>query len=141
MSDTITISRLELKTRVGVPDAERRRPQKVHISLGLRLRSTKSAALTDDLATTVDYAAVCERVKAVAAERPRKLIETLAEDIARSVLVDFPDVREITVEVEKFILPDTRAVGVKIKRKLSAKEKNRLRAGPGENPPLSGETL
>ncbi len=46
-------------------------------------------AMDDDVARTIDYAAVAKAIRALAAERPRKLIETLAEEIAQLVLDDF----------------------------------------------------
>lgn len=139
MSDLIRINQLEVHSRIGVPDEERRQPQRLLVSLDLKVRSLKSAALTDDLATTVDYAQVCERVQTLAADRPRRLIETLAEEIAGAVLKDFPHVREVSLELEKFILPQTRSVAVRLKRKRTAKEeKARLRAGSSQTPPVSG---
>ena len=54
-----------------------------------------------------------------ASKHPRKLVETLAEDLAEMILSEFA-VREVTIEIEKFILPDTESVGVAVTRtKLS----------------------
>src|SRR6266853_1783154 len=71
--------------------------------------------LGDDLRNTVDYFAVCQAVKALAGARPRRLIETLAEEIAAAVLRDFA-VAAVEVELRKFILPDTAFVAVKLRR-------------------------
>jgi len=43
------------------------------------------------------------------------LIETLAEDIATMILNDF-DAARVQIEVRKFIIPQTRYVGVKLLR-------------------------
>ena len=64
------------------PDAERAAAQKLLISLDLAVDSFARAAASDDVSLTVDYFAVTERVKALIAQRPRKLLETLAEEIA-----------------------------------------------------------
>jgi len=76
-----------------------------------------AGALNDDITRTIDYHAVAVRVEAIAAERPRKLIETLSEDIADTILQEF-EIAAITVEIEKFILPNTRCVGVVTTRTL-----------------------
>lgn len=121
MSDSILVRDLETWSRIGVPEAERAQPQRLLVSLTLEVKSTESAALSDDVAATVDYARVCEEVRHVAAERPRKLVETLAEDIAQTVLRHHPGVRKVEVEVAKSILPETRSVGVRIRRKRGKK--------------------
>ena len=69
-------------------------------------------SLDDDIERTVDYYTVAERVKSLAADRPRRLIETLADEVARMVLDEFA-AQEVAVEVEKHILPDTDAVTVR----------------------------
>jgi dihydroneopterin aldolase len=67
--------------------------------------------LADDFSRTIDYAAVAVQVRDLAGARPRLLIETLAEDTADALLLHFP-LRQVRVEVEKFILPDTDHVRV-----------------------------
>jgi phosphoglycolate phosphatase/dihydroneopterin aldolase len=67
------------------------------------------------VAWTVNYADVVQRVKEVAARRARKLLETLAEEIATDVLKGFP-IRKIGLEIKKFVLPETQYVSVKIER-------------------------
>jgi dihydroneopterin aldolase len=116
MSDIIRVVDLEVRVRIGVPAAERAKPQKLLISLTMEVASLRRAAKADDLAATVDYFAATERVKAVAARPPRKLIETLAENIADELLGAFP-INTLTVEIKKFILRDARWVSVQIRRK------------------------
>jgi dihydroneopterin aldolase len=114
MPDTIHIAQLELRAHIGVPDDERAASQRLTVSLTLEpVRSFDH--LDDDLAKTVDYFAVCEAVKALAAARPRKLIETLAEEIAALVLERFT-VRAVEVVLRKYILPDTAHVAVRLRR-------------------------
>lgn len=114
MPDCIHIEQLELSAHIGVPDAERAAPQRLTVSLTLE-PARGFGALDEDLAKTVDYFAVCEAVKTLAAARPRKLIETLAEEIAALVLERFT-VRAVEVELRKYILPDTAHVAVRIRR-------------------------
>ncbi len=112
--DRIHVRDLRVRARVGVPDAERAVPQDLAINLVLTPERGFDA-LGDDLAATVDYHAVVTRVENIVAARPRKLIETLADDIARQLLAEFP-LRVVEVGIDKFILPQTRAVGVQVRR-------------------------
>lgn len=112
--DEILIHRLQVETRIGVPEEERAGPQKLWISL--RLRPCQGfAGLHDNVANTVDYHAVSLGLAALAGKRPRHLIETLATEIAEFLLSTYP-LESVEVEVEKRILPDTDFVAVRITR-------------------------
>lgn len=112
-ADRIRIRGLKLSTRVGVPEAERASPQVVAVDAELE-PATDLSGLGDDLGRTVDYHAVSEAFKGVAAQGERRLIETLAEDLAREAL-GFAGVAAAAVEVRKFILPDTDWVSVSVR--------------------------
>jgi len=114
--DQIELRNLAVFSRIGVPDEERREPQKLAISLVIE-PNRSFEALEDRIENTVDYAAVCEAVKRVAAARPRKLVETLAEETASHLLTEFP-IWRVSVEVRKFILPETEYVAIRIDRPL-----------------------
>ncbi len=114
MPDLIHIEALEVRSRIGVPEEERAAPQRLTVTLTLE-PAADFRALGDRLEGTTDYAAVCKEVKTLAAERPRKLVETLAEEIAAHLLARFP-LRRVEVEVRKFILPDTDYVAIRIER-------------------------
>ena len=115
-SDQIFIRGLKVACHIGVPNEERAQSQELLINVTMApIISADAAPLNDDINRTIDYHAVAVRVEAVAAERPRQLIETLAEDITTAILEEF-SIASITVEIEKFILPNTRCVGVLITR-------------------------
>jgi len=114
MEDSIFISQLEVRAHVGVPPAERGAAQRLTISLRI-VPERGLAGLGDDIANTIDYAAVCIAARQEAESRPRRLIETLAGDIAALLLAKFP-ARAVEVEVRKYILPGTEYVGVRIWR-------------------------
>ena len=99
---------------MGVPDEERAEAQELVVDASFTPHFS-SGSLDDDIGRTIDYHAVALRLEEVAAARPRKLIETLAEDLAETVLNEFA-VSEVTLEIQKFILPNTRCVGVRITR-------------------------
>ena len=117
MSDLFRVVDLEVRAHIGVPEEERARPQKLLISLEMAVDSFLPAVRRDDIAVTVNYFDVTERVKALVAKTPpRKLLETLAENIATELIGSFP-IESLTVEIKKFVLPDTRWVSVQITRK------------------------
>lgn len=113
-ADAIQIFALELSARVGVPDEERNEPQRLTANLSI-FPMKGFVALDDCIENTVDYFALSRRVKQVAAERPRKLIETLGEEICACILEEFA-VSGVTVELRKYILPDTEYVAVCLSR-------------------------
>jgi len=112
--DKVTICDLEVFCRVGVPDEERAKPQRLLVSVELEL-DFAPAVLGDNLAATVDYDAVARRLVAFGAAKSWKLIETLAVDIAEMVLAEFR-AQAVAVEVKKFILPNAKFVSVCVRR-------------------------
>jgi len=113
-SSSIIISGLELSSYVGVPDSERVEAQRLTLNLEL-VPVREMTALGDALENTVDYFALTRRVRLLAAARPRKLIETLAEEICTCVLSEF-SVRTVDLELRKYILPDTEYVAIRMQR-------------------------
>lgn len=112
MSDQIIIRGLRFQTSIGVPDEERATPQELRAHLTLTVGDFSE---DDEIEGTVDYKAVADGVSALAGEGERKLIESLAQEIAAYVLKGF-SVQKVRVELEKRILPDTDWVGVVIER-------------------------
>lgn len=113
-ADKILIHGLELPVQIGVPDEERAAWQTLRADLELGLMG-RVEVFGDDLTETVDYDAVAKQVRALAASRPRKLIETLAGDIARDLLKTSA-IQSVSVTLKKRILPGVDYVGVTIHR-------------------------
>jgi FolB domain-containing protein len=112
--DTITISDLEVFYCVGVPDEERAKPQRLLLTVELE-HDFRAAAVEDELSDTIDYFAVSQRLLKFGEGVHWKLIETLAVDIAQMILEEFTP-HSVTVEVKKFILPQTRYVSARVTR-------------------------
>ena len=97
MTDIIRISGIRTTGYHGVFAHEREHAQEFVVDVSIHAE-TSAAARADELAHTVDYAAVAAEVVAIVAGDPVNLIETLAELIARRVLAhDFVAAVEITV--------------------------------------------
>ena len=97
MPDRITLSGLRAHGHHGVYDFERERGQMFRVDAVLEL-DTAPAAAGDDLAKTVNYAELAQRLHAVLAGEPVALLETLAQRLADVCLANpLVDAVEITV--------------------------------------------
>lgn len=114
--DKITIKDLELDAHIGVTAEERVRPQKVLLTVVLE-RDLGEAGRTDTETATTPYDEVVQVIKDIIAERPRKLIEAMALEVAREILYRRMAVT-VTVEVKKFSIPRTKYVSVEIQRSM-----------------------
>jgi 7,8-dihydroneopterin aldolase/epimerase/oxygenase len=112
--DAILISDLEVAYRVGVPESERRAPQRLLISIEMQTDFSK-ASEADDIAHTIDYFALSQRILGFGKNREWKLIEKLADDLARMILSDFRP-RAVSVLVKKFPIPQAQSVAVRVTR-------------------------
>jgi dihydroneopterin aldolase len=83
----------------GVFDHERRDGQEFSVDLVVHLKPS-NAAISDDLADTVDYGSLSQAVYDRIVGPPMNLIESLAERIAEDVL-SFPGVQGVEVIVHK----------------------------------------
>jgi len=114
MSDAIIIQKLELSAHIGIGEEERETAQRLTASLVLEpIRGC--SGLADELANSVDYLVVSRAVQVLARVRPRRLLETLAEEIATELLARFP-LTAVGIELRKYILPDTEFVAVRMRR-------------------------
>ena len=111
----ISIVDLEVFYRVGVPDVERAQPQRLLLTVEMESDFT-AAGKSDDIADTIDYFAVSQRLLKFGDRRNWRLIEKLAADIADTILAEFKP-SGITVEVKKFIIPQARHVSVSTTKK------------------------
>jgi dihydroneopterin aldolase len=99
MTDRITLTGLRVFGRHGVFAFERADGQDFVIDATLEL-DTDRAATTDELADTVDYGALAQRLADVVGGEPVNLLETLAARLADACLAD-ARVAAATVTVHK----------------------------------------
>jgi FolB domain-containing protein len=112
--DIIHIHDLEVSYRVGVPDEERAKPQRLLLDIQLHL-DFRPAAATDDLTKTINYFTVTQQLLKFGENREWRLIEKLAEDIAAILLTAYRP-QKIRVEIKKFIIPETKYISAIIER-------------------------
>jgi 7,8-dihydroneopterin aldolase/epimerase/oxygenase len=102
MSDRIVLSNMTFEGKHGVLDWEREetQPFEVDVEMALDLRP---AGRSDDIARTADYRTAFEVCRSVVEGPSRQLIETLAEEIASSLLQAYEGlgIEEVTVRIRK----------------------------------------
>lgn len=113
-SDSIHLRGLELPVRIGVPEEDRAAWQTLQADVSFTV-PTRFEAMGDRLSATVDYSAVAIRLRALAAGRPRQLIETLAAEMAACLIDEF-GASSVTLELRKRILPGCDHVAVSLTR-------------------------
>jgi FolB domain-containing protein len=114
--DKIIIRDLRVQGIIGVNPEERVKRQVILVNLTL-YADTRPAAVSDDIADAVNYHSVALRVKAHIENSAYFLVEKLADELARLILIEFPHVRRLRLRLEKpDILPFAAAVGVEIER-------------------------
>jgi len=110
-ADSILLNGLELQCHIGVTAGERAEAQRLVADIRL-LPPTPFSSMGEDLANTIDYDALAQRLAAVAAAEPVALLETLARKLAGCCVHEFGAV-SASVELHKFILPQLRSASVR----------------------------
>ena len=95
---TLKLNGIEVECIIGDRPDERLRPQTLLVDVSLEVPDT--AAETDSLADTVDYAALAERIRAALAAAKCRMIERAAK-IVRDACLAEAKVSSATVSVTK----------------------------------------
>ena len=103
---------------IGVTAQERANQQRLTLTVEM---DRDFSNIGDDVAQTIDYQAVSQRLLDFGRGRSWKLIETLALDLAEMILRDYKPSR-VTVEVKKFIIPQATHVSARVTRPSGAGE-------------------
>ena len=113
--DKIFLKELTTETVIGIFDWEREVKQTVAIDLEMSA-DIRRAARSDSIQDTLNYKAVAKRLLAFIQGSRFQLVETLAEEVARVVLTEFP-VEWVKVTLHKpGAIRFSRDVGVMIER-------------------------
>jgi dihydroneopterin aldolase len=112
--DEIHIEQLAVFTRIGVPEEERAKSQKLTVSISF-WPYQQTNDLADHIERTVNYSTVAEETKNFLRDQSVSLIETLAERLASHLLKSFP-IQKLTIELRKFVLQDAKYVSITVTR-------------------------
>lgn len=115
--DVVSIEGLSVETIIGVYDWEKEKKQQLVLDIQMSWDNQR-AATTDNIDDALDYALVSERVSAWVMEKPRQLIETVAEGVASLILNEF-GVQNVEVRVAKpGAVPNAKTVAVSVRRSV-----------------------
>jgi FolB domain-containing protein len=99
---------------VGVTDEERAKPQRLLLTVELKL-DFSSAAISDRIEKSINYQTLAEDLLKFGTGRNWKLLERLVTNLADMILAKYkPD--SVLVEAKKFALPQARYVSVSLSR-------------------------
>lgn len=116
--DEIRIDNLEVYAYHGVYPEEKEKGQRFYVNATLFL-NLRPAGISDELALSVDYGAVCHKITEWMKEKKYDLLETVAEEVSLRLLNEFSLVREVSLEIRKPEAPiglPFESVSVKIRR-------------------------
>lgn len=112
--DFIFIEELRVAAWIGIYAREKAAPQTVELNLTFGVPD--AAAERDDIADTIDYAVVIDRIRAELKQRHFNLIETLGEFVVSLLLDDF-GASWVKIRIAKIgVMKGVRRVGVYIER-------------------------
>ncbi|THF61582.1 dihydroneopterin aldolase [Pseudothauera rhizosphaerae] len=112
--DFIFIEELRVRAWIGIYAREKAAPQMVELNLTFGVPD--AAAEHDDIADTINYAEVIERIRSELAERHFNLIETLGEFVVKLLFDEFR-APWVKIRIAKMgVMKDVRRVGVFIQR-------------------------
>ncbi len=113
--DKVFIKNLQVETIIGIFDWEREVRQVVSIDLEMEF-DNKKAAKSDDIKDALDYKKIGKRVSGYVKKSKYKLVERLAEQIAKIVLKEFPVSSLILSVTKPGALRGSESVGIRITR-------------------------
>ena len=112
--DKIHIEKLDVFTRIGVPEEERGNPQKLTVNISL-WPYQQTGDLADHIERAINYSTVAEETKNFVRDQCVNLVETLADRLAIHLLKSFR-VQKVSIELRKFALQDAKYVAVTVTR-------------------------
>jgi dihydroneopterin aldolase len=122
MTDHIYLHGMVFEGRHGVTEEERAQPQPIEVDVDLAL-DLRGPGASDELADTVDYGDVFDLSRRLVEERSFRLLEGIAEALAREILLAFPAIESVKVRTKKPGIPLAGIVehaGVEIERRRAS---------------------
>lgn len=111
----VLIEKLEIDASIGVFEWEKQIKQTLLFDLAL-VCDFSAAAESDAIEDAIDYVAVCQEIERITLAKHHQLLEYLADKIAASLFNSFA-ISAIELKISKpGAVPNTRSVGVRVKR-------------------------
>lgn len=116
--DQIRIDNLEVFAHHGVFPEEKEYGQKFYVN-AILYTNTRHAGLADELSYSTNYSEICHFITNWMQERIYDLIESVAENLAEQILLNFGSITKIDLEIRKPFAPmrlTFESVSVRIER-------------------------
>lgn len=116
--DIIRIDNLEVYAYHGVYDEEKEKGQYFYVNAEL-YTNTRKAGMNDDLDASTNYGTVCDFIHDFMTKHTYDLVETVAEQLAQALLLEFKLVKSVLLEIRKPHAPiekEFESVSVEIER-------------------------
>jgi dihydroneopterin aldolase len=113
--DKVYIKNLEVEAIIGIFQWEREVKQIISVDIEMDF-DNKKAASSDDISDALDYKKVGKRVSAYIQGSKVKLVESLAEKVAKIILKEFPVSRLVLTLSKPGALRGSESVGISITR-------------------------
>lgn len=116
--DIIRIDNLEVYAYHGAYDEEKEKGQYFYVNAEL-YTNTRKAGMNDDLDASTNYGTACDFIHDFMTKHTYDLIETVAEQLAQALLLEFKLVKSVLLEIRKPHAPIERefeSVSVEIER-------------------------
>ena len=117
--DKITIKELEVECIVGIRKKERKEKQKVYVTVDI-FTNTRGAAKSSNIKNTVDYSSLAKNIKKLIINKRYRLLETMAEDIAKLALKNKKANKAIVLVKKPKAVPKGKYAAVEIERQKNA---------------------
>jgi len=92
---------IETKVFLGIEEQEQNTKQKILISLSFDFDTSK-AEMSDDIADTLNYFPIQEFIKNFPQKKKFNLLEKLHRDLLNEIEENFPNLKNLTLQIEKF---------------------------------------
>ncbi len=113
--DIIFIKQLKLNTIIGIHAWERKQKQAIILDIEIGY-SIKPATQSDHIKDSIDYFAVCERMKELAKNHPYQLVESFAEEVCHIIITEFM-AKQVRIKLNKpNAVDEADSVGIIIQR-------------------------
>ena len=116
--DKIIINGLQVKSLIGVYEWERKQPQALIVDAEISL-DLSTAAMSDDVNDTLDYAAIAIAIEELCSHATFELLEALAGYLIQH-LFTYEGVKQVQIKLTKpNILKNADSVSVQLFRQMS----------------------